>query len=178
VAEIKTQTDLNRQVAEATRVNAEAVINSERSMILVSHNAPAGDETWSFKFKATNHGKSPAEILSTFFLPTFLKREEELNATPIYVGTEERVLVHRDWVAPGGNIPLETYLAQAESNMVPGLWDELQSGKKKLWIYGVVRYRDRISPTVIHESRFCYFKSPAQYVNLVMDGPPGYNDHT
>jgi hypothetical protein len=42
VVEMKAQTLLNGEVAAATKINAEAIVNSERALLLVSHNAPAG----------------------------------------------------------------------------------------------------------------------------------------
>jgi hypothetical protein len=88
------------------------------------------------------------------------------------------MLMHREWVHPGGSMPVgERYYTTAVTNMLPGLWDELRSGKKKLWLYGVVRYRDKVSSD-IHETRFCCWKSPANGVNLIMGGPSGYNDVT
>jgi hypothetical protein len=176
VREMKRQTKLNREVAAATRINAEAVINSERSLLLVTHNAPAGSDTWIFKFEATNYGRSPAEILWIFFEPTPLGREETLPEWPIYETPEGHIFMHREWVPPGGSVPVgEGYYAEAVANMVPGLWEELRSGKRKLWLYGVVRYRDKVSSD-IHETRFCYWKSPANGVNLIMGGPSRYND--
>lgn len=178
VEEMKRQTVLNRQVAEATKINADALINSERSLILVSHDAPAGADTWNFQFKATNYGRSPAEIRWFFFEAVTLDRDESLSEWPIYVGTQELMLMHREWVPPNGSVLIGDYNAQSVAIMAGGgAWHELQSGKKKLWIYGVVRYRDKLSSEV-YETRFCYWKSPAQSVNLIAGGPSGYNDVT
>lgn len=176
VVEMKAQTLINGEVAAATKINAEAVINSERAVLLVSHNAPPGPDTWIFKFEATNHGRSPAEIVWTFFEPTPLGRDEPLPEWPIYERPEGHIFMHREWVRSGGSVPVgEGYYAEAVANMVPGLWEELRSGKRKLWLYGVVRYRDKVSSD-IHETRFCYWKSPANGVNLIMGGPSRYND--
>jgi hypothetical protein len=176
VVEMRAQTGVSQKMAEAARVNAEALINSERSLILVSHNAPLGSDTWDFKFKATNYGRSPAEIRWIFFEATPLDRDDTLGEWPSYVGTEDRMFMHREWVPPQGSIPVGDYSTQAITSMAGGgLWQELQSGRKKLWLYGVIRYRDKVSSEV-HETRFCYWKSPAQYVGLLMGGPSGYND--
>lgn len=177
VAEMISQTRVNEKIAEVARINAEAVVNSERSLILVSHDAPSGPDKWSFTFKVTNYGRSPAEILWTFFEPIPLGRDDTLPEWPPYVGMEDRRLVHREWVPPGGTGPLEHYDAMEVARMVPGLQSELLTGKKKLWIYGVIRYRDKVSSEE-HETRFCYWKSPAPGVNLLMGGPSGYNDVT
>jgi hypothetical protein len=177
VAEMISQTRVNEKIAEVARINAEAVVNSERSLILVSHDAPSGPDKWSFTFKITNYGRSPAEILWTFFEPISWDRDETLPEWPIYERPERPILVHREWVPPGGNAPFEYYDAMEVARMVPGLQSELLSGKKKLWLYGVVRYRDKVSSEE-HETRFCYWKSPAPGVNLLMGGPSGYNDVT
>jgi hypothetical protein len=176
VAEMISQTRVNEKIAEVARINAEALIKSERALILVSHNAPAGSDTWDFKFMATNYGRSPAEIRWIIFEPIPLDRDDTLPEWPPYVGTEDRMFMHREWVPPQGKIPVGDYFTQAIANMAGGgLWQELQSGKKKLWLYGVIRYRDKVSSEE-HETRFCYWKSPAQYVGLLMGGPSGYND--
>jgi hypothetical protein len=178
VLEMRAQTRVNEKVAEVARINAEAVVNSERALILVSHNAPAGSDTWDFQFKATNYGRSPAEIRWIFFEPIPLGRDDTLPEWPPYVGTEDHMLMHREWVPPQGSIPVGDHYTQAIANMAAGgLWQELQTGKKKLWLYGVIRYRDKVSSEV-HETRFCYWKSPAQHVGLLMGGPSGYNDVT
>jgi hypothetical protein len=92
VVEMRAQTRVNEKVAEVARINAEAVVNSERALILVSHNAPAGSDTWDFKFKATNYGRSPAEIHWIFFEPIPLGREDTLPEWPPYVGAEDHML--------------------------------------------------------------------------------------
>jgi hypothetical protein len=176
VVEMRAQTGVSQKMAEVARVNAEALVNSERSLILVSHNAPPGSDTWDFKFRATNYGRSPAEIRWIFFEPIPLDRDDPLPEWPPYVGTEDRMFMHREWVPPQASIPVGDYSTEAIANMAGGgLWQELQSGRKKLWVYGVIRYRDKV-PSEEHETRFCHWKSPVQYVGLLMGGPGGYND--
>ena len=83
--------------AEAALRNAQAVIDAERAMILVNHNAPAGWDTWIFQFEATNHGKSPAEILWFDFQATVLDRDSPLPEKPSYVDKTNYLFVHREW---------------------------------------------------------------------------------
>jgi hypothetical protein len=123
VVEMRAQTSVNRKMAEVARVNAEALMNSERSLILVSHNAPTGSDTWDFKFMATNYGRSPAEILWIFFEPIPLNRDNSLPEWPIYERPEQPMLMHREWVPPQGNIQVGDYYTQAIADMAAGgLW--------------------------------------------------------
>jgi hypothetical protein len=155
VVEMRAQTKVNEKVAEVARINAEAVVNSERALILVSHNAPAGSDTWNFKFKATNYGRSPAEILWIFFEPIPFDRDDSLPEWPIYERPEQPMLMHREWVPPQGAFRLAiTIRRQSRIWPLTDFGRKLQSGKKKLWLYGVVRYRDKVSSEV-HETRFC-----------------------
>jgi hypothetical protein len=145
--------------------------------MLVNYIVQGGVDSWLFKFEAINYGRSPAEIrwISFEWLP--LDPDEPLPEYPPYVSPQELTLVHRAWVPPNGKIPIGDFSAQSIANMIPGLYDQLKSGKKKLWLYGAVRYRDKISNEV-RETQFCYWKSPAPGVGLVMGGPVGYNEVT
>jgi hypothetical protein len=161
------------KAANAAFMNAQAIINAERSWVDVVPVHSGGEGQW--RFEATNHGRTPAEIVSTcckfeiklidgLTVPPFYKNRTEpykrfifpLNKEPVHVG-----------VMP---IPMLLSACQEE--------DEVRSGAKTFVIIGRVVYYDvlnRVEPP--HETRYCYGWS-AHDDTLFSMGPTEYHGHT
>ena len=54
---------------------------------------------------------------------------------------------------------------------------DIREGRKRLMIFGCLRYLDMLDPSTTHETRFCYWYNPA-FSNLVLGGPAEYNQRT
>jgi hypothetical protein len=166
-----------RDAAKAAETNARAVITAERPYVLVTWQQA---HTTSFTFTATNHGKTPAEITYYFGTHSILDRDADLPKN-LYLGAEGKTgwhFLHAQWVAPMGGRIENIYRFGASADIDPTLWKGIHGGTKRLWIWGVVKYRDGIVPDTVHESRFCYRYTPHGKIGLIMDGPPGSNVHT
>jgi len=168
--------EASQKSAEAAMLSAKSKISSERSWLLVAIDETE-DEVFDpliFKLRATNHGNSPAEILWVYSTYSALYVGEDLPEEPNY-GFTDRIFGHRRWIPSGEGFDVDKLNIALPPPEDPVEFADLQAGRKWLWSYGVIRYRDSISPGV-HESRFCYlvnFKTGPR-----MEGPAGYNDCT
>jgi hypothetical protein len=160
--------------ADAARINAAALTNAERAWVLVDRSRNNAMDTWIFEFEAKNWGQSPAEILSTCLKADAIDWNADLPNTPNY--EVDAPVPDRRWVPPGEPFDIGHFsgYAQIQKND-PDAWTNLQAGKKRLWVYGIICYRDTISQGK-HETRFCYWKVPGS--SLAMGGPDQYNQCT
>lgn len=166
-----------KDAAVAAREGVEIAAAAQRAWLLITGDPNEGFDSWLFSFKVTNYGVSPAEILWTQLCFKTLSPIVDLPNLPTYTSNEGNVFVNRRWLAPRESLTIDEFHSYGVFQDDPNLFEDLRSGRKRLWLYGIVRYRDTISKDV-HETRFCYWRSVQPKVNLVMAGPPGYNDCT
>ena len=162
--------------AEAAMLSSKSLIGSERSWVLVAIDETEDEvfDPWIFKLRATNHGNSPAEILWVYSTYSALYLGDDLPEEPDY-GVTDRIFGHRRWIPSGEGFDVDKLNIALPTAEDPVEFADLQAGRKWLWVYGVIRYRDSISPST-HESRFCYLVNFQTGPRI--DGPAGYNDCT
>ncbi len=175
----KTAAESSAKNAESARLNAQAVINSERPWVFIKLNEPVQNprET-QIKFTAINRGRTPAEV--TLYTADFIfAHPESLASIPTYplAGHE---LAHKKYLPQGDSF--EVYEFDCRTVMESQQWSNLnqpnQQGEVKRFVFiGHVLYRDLITREE-HETRFCYWLSPAPWIGLIVGGPPEYNKHT
>lgn len=182
---MKEQTAIAQKAAEAASSNAQSVINAERPWLLIEpsytvngmRGVPAASLT--IKFKATNVGRSPAEVIYAALDWRHLLLGQELLDEPFFSENApvEQQWAHTRWIKPDESFIPEGMDGQCHiSSDAAELWKYLIEGTCVLFVMGYIRYRDAISNSV-HESRYCYLVSP-KVGTMVMAGPPGYNKLT
>jgi hypothetical protein len=181
---IQEQTAVAKHAADAALLNAKAVINAERPWLLirsaVGHSGATimndSGDVW-VTFKATNVGRSPAEIIfSNVEIRRLLSGQEILGSEtfPSENISYSRQWAHTEWIAPGESFSMRGLSLGFKD--VPEVWKHLVEGTMILHLIRFVRYRDAIAGE-IHESRFCYMMARIGSP-LVMTGPAGYNKLT
>jgi hypothetical protein len=176
LADSKTAADAAKLAAEAAKQSAEVAVNSQRAWMLIEGDPNPGFDSWIFTFTAKNYGKSPAEVLFTDLSFGVLDIREDLPEEPPY--TKAEVFGHREWVPPQEDTEVGSFYAYVVfTGELKSELGEIKDGRKKLWLYGVIRYRDTVSAT-IHETRFCYWRNIGAGLGLIMGGPAGYNQCT
>jgi hypothetical protein len=163
---------LQKSVADAALLNAQALINSERpwiDVLPVSH----GEGEW--RFEASNYGRTPAELVSTclrFEIVSDLMNG--LAEPPLYKDRKEsyKRFVFPDNPARVGLMLINSLLESCQEKA------EVLTGAKAFIIIGRVVYYDvlnRVDPP--HETRYCYGWS-VKDDTLFSVGPSGYHGHT
>src|SRR5271157_3903284 len=93
---IKRESRIAKEAADAAKLNAQAVINSERPLILVNIEMRSADS--SVRIIGLNKGKTTACITSIDYNICFLESADKLDPNPFYNETE---LTHPLWRSPG-----------------------------------------------------------------------------
>jgi hypothetical protein len=181
---IERQTKAGEDAAKAAKDGAEAalkqadnIVASERAWVLV---APEYDLQFPYfiKLVATNHGRSPAEVIWYDARKPTLKVGEELpSISPHWKG--DRQFAHHHWIPPGKSMDENVCDVNFEGEPFisnSATLQDLTNGTQVQWVYGIICYKDTISRSE-HETRFCfsfYKLSPKG----VLGGPEGYNQVT
>jgi hypothetical protein len=168
------QSNETKKTAEAALLNAQAIINAERSRIFVKQRTTQDAQLLSFDFEITNHGRSACALCYYFAARKTLYDGQELPPEPLYGDVREYGRRKNEWILPNVEKPfilpnLEELILTQESEGKE--FTDIKEGKAKLWIYGVVRYEDGIAPSG-HETRFCYYW--AGKFGLIAGGPDAY----
>ncbi len=165
--------DAAKASADAALLNARAIINSERPwMIIELTPIPGVPRQGYISFRAWNRGRTPAEVTNyqgDFF---FHGIDEDFPAEPKFKPWER---LYREYISPGNSIFI--YGFDLSGSMPPDQWQWMQKEKKYLYCKGRIVYRDLITYEE-HESRFCYWLSPADGVGLIMGGDRNWNKYT
>jgi hypothetical protein len=185
VEQMKEQTAVAKQAADAALLNAQAIINAERPWLLIKGKFTGDPAQISstfgsigISFIATNVGRSPAEIIFAEVVKKhLLSGQEILDRDPFIsegIPDSQQRWTHSTWIGPG-----ELYYFDGIGfgfADAPEVWKDLVGGSRDFYVIGYVRYRDAIARE-IHESRFCY-RVPIRTGQMVMTGPIGYNKLT
>ena len=168
--------------SQAALLNAQAILNAERSWILISVEPSPSAEN-KFTVMATNRGRTPAKIIDTAERIRLAIGEEHLPSAPEYTD-EKRVGPYTPIILlPGESTAIKLFCR----NDAKGLCDSeerfrrIETWEEKIYLYGKVIYRDLTAPTdsLAHETNWCcWYIHGRQNSGLVISGPPEYNTHT
>ena len=168
-------TEIAQATADAAVLHAQAIINSERPWLFITINKPI-QFPWQTNvvFTATNQGRTPAEVIMWHVEWTYRESADMLEPTPSYP-MEDSEFVHKKYLATGHSF--EVFEFNCHDIFNEQSWQEHVKKRRRLIFYGHVVYRDLITREQ-HESRFCYWLSPAEWVGLIIGGPSEYHKHT
>jgi len=168
--------------SHAALMTAQAILNAERSWILVSVEPSPSAEN-SFTIMATNRGRTPAKIIETMERTRIAIDEEHLPSTPEYTDEKRGAPYTPIILLPGESTAIKPFCRDD----VRGLCDSeerirrIETWEEKIFLYGKVLYRDLTSPidSQAHETNWCcWYIHGRQNSGLVIAGPPEYNTHT
>jgi hypothetical protein len=161
-----------KRSADAALRNAQAVINAERSWVDI---VPIQFGIGEWRFEATNHGKTPAELVS-FSCRFEINLLDGLTEQPLYL---DRVETYKRFVFPNAPEPTRVGVMTINSLLdAHAEKEQVMSGAKAFVIIGRVVYYDvlnRVDPP--HETRYCYGWSRTDDTLFSM-GPSEYHGHT
>ncbi|MBZ9886407.1 hypothetical protein LB559_00410 [Mesorhizobium sp. BR1-1-3] len=156
------QIGIARESADAAKVSAATLVSAERAHLWMQkvtlHGVTkegTGPRPLSFSYVMRNVGHSPAFIfdvrmrfcfvtLTPFSADKFASPPEDVSmfiAPNNGTGTSDAIPINDD----DGN----------QATMAADVVEKYRSGALKLWAYGVIRYKDSISPDQ-HSAGFCY----------------------
>jgi hypothetical protein len=159
--------------ADAALLNAQAVLNSERAWLFTEINRGEMLDGSGINMVVKNSGRTPARVLAIRHNSIIIPSTGELPETPDYgpAAQFETVVV----LLPEGHLSVE----QIELN--PIMWRSIDpgidDGPKRVFVYGIVEYRDVFSGSSIHETRFCY-RYFRQYQEWRTAGPEEYTKYS
>jgi hypothetical protein len=168
--------------AQASLLNAQAVINAERPWILISVEPSRSMEN-SFTIMATNRGRTPARIIESLERTKITIDEKRLPRTPVYANEPRSAPFAPIILLPGESTAIKAFCRDD----VKGLCDSeerfkrIETWEEKVFFYGKVIYRDLISPadSEDHETNWCcWYIHGRQNSGLVIAGSLEYNSHT
>lgn len=148
-----------RDNAEAARIGAQAVINSERAWLLWERETAVildpieiqtRPATVFFDFK--NYGRTVARMIAWKF---------GLYITDVVDGPDsscfdvEGTRFNPTILPQGETFPNFATFMNGQFLRRQDLDDILQHGTKMLWLCGIIRYEDALNPSVVHETKFC-----------------------
>lgn len=170
-----------RKSVHAALLNIETLKTVERSRIHIEAATVDDEVRLEFIFTAVNHGRVPARL--TYYFVEALSLEKGAGfPLPYWPGTEEEnARLDAIWIPPGhGNgfqLPMEPdvtlYSKENIQKNAPEEWERTKKGDVALFVYGLLRYRDDISPEE-HETRFSYMWTAHPVTGLLQGGPPDY----
>lgn len=146
------------QQANSAKAATDAFVESERSRIFIRRELLKDAELLSFEFFAVNLGRSPAALTYYFVALKVLYGDESLADEPTYGETGEYGLSGNEWILPNADKPY--HFATPEETIItkdsdPQQWEAIIHGRGRVWVYGLLRYRDGLSPRE-YQTGFCY----------------------
>jgi hypothetical protein len=170
VQKIADAADANIKTAEAS---TNTLKNINRAWVLFNWNQRPMSTAEQFEISVINWGPTPARIEFSFFGWKILTKEELANlpVPPIYGPSGN---LDGRMLAPKEPITIESGDAKrsAEND-----WQYIYNGAKVFVWYGVVKYRDILDASVLHETAFCHWYS-SKRTGLHIGGPTEYNKAT
>jgi hypothetical protein len=177
MADSKVASIAAKVAAEAAMKSVNIATNSERAWILSEGDPNEGFDSWIFTFVFKNFGRSPARVLYKNLWFEVLSKGESLPTKPPYWGKQQDI-IHQEWIVNDQPFEIAQFSAYGNPELQkPEVFEAVKAGGKTLWLFGVIRYRDTVSPR-IHETRFCYWRGVGKEIGLHMGGPPKYNKCT
>ena len=178
---LRDQTTAARDSAKAARLNAQAIIDSERPWLVVTvEKNEMMPGAGNFFFRVTNKGRTPASFVSGDFCHAFKERPDQLPAPPDY--DCPFIAPSRSFLAQGEHFDIQVTLDPSNvginpMNILKTHYLKSDSAPlEKLVFYGRVVYEDTLSKDT-HKTGWC-FVFFADGLRFVRTGPAGYNDYT
>jgi hypothetical protein len=151
--------------------------NIYRAWALVGSRYISGSPPDKVEIFIKNWGQTPCKIEFascdyTVLLP------KDISRLPVPADYGSRKIAVPKMLAPQEDTPL-VYLDAQEvvKSRRDDQWREVSYGLKEVVCYGIVRYRDVLDPSILHESAFCYSYS-GQRIRYGICGPAEYNKAT
>jgi hypothetical protein len=145
-----------------------------RARFFVKQRATFSKDCLFFDFEITNHGRSAAALTYYFADRMPIYGGQELPPEPVYGDSEESIGQKSTWVLPDAKeqfqLPSLEQLILTKSEDTQEFID-VTEGRAKLWVYGLIRYADGVSPRE-HETRFCYYWAGKTW--LIAAGPENF----
>ncbi len=162
------QAEAAKDAAEAAFLNAQAVINSERPWVVVTTHPDK--ERRLFMFKAKNHGRTPAKIISEEIGHEFAADPMNLPSPPNY----KPAPIPHNLLAPEVRFPIY--------RIEPAWWiiNQRPSPGEQLVVFGRILYFDLVKgkeKREVHETRWCLVYV-AEERRFVQGGPDEYHRNT
>jgi hypothetical protein len=178
---IERQTKAAQDAASAAKLSAYAVIRSERPWIVITVESPRTNE---FTFRATNAGRTPANIVAMWAGELRVDRDEVLNLPEGYYN-EEHLFGSFTGLLPStatctiGSYSIETLRRLDSTEM----WiNSIANSISTVYFWGRISYRDvfNVEPIAHHETKWLYILLPVAQ-SLPIADPRGlefntYND--
>lgn len=182
---MRRQTTVLRKSAEAALLNAQAVVNAERAVLLFKvrkEPLPGVPGSSQFHIEIVNYGNAPARrieiskpIHATMLLSDFVAKPPDYGDGP-----EDELEATLEWLAPKEAWPVTTFVpsrhrdavidASRRANLAPGQIENM--------IYGQVTYYDGISPEKRY-SRYCFAHEKDSFTNIGGSlAPCGLDEHS
>jgi hypothetical protein len=168
--------------SQAALMNAQAILNAERSWILISvEPSPSAENR--FAVMATNRGRTPAKIIDRVERIRLAIDEEHLASTPEYMD-EKRVGPYTPIILlPGESTAIKPFCREDARGLCDSeeRFRRIETWEEKIFLYGKVIYKDLTAPvdSEAHETNWCcWYIHGRQNSGLVISGPPEYNTHT
>ena len=187
LTQIRRQTDATAVAANAAKESADAVTFVERGWLLTDSWEVTQPTPWpqsgppalnSFKYSMKNFGQTPIFVVSTGSRFRLVSSLENLPNEPEY-----GAVLHLPFeivIAPDKSTPAVECHVEPDGRLSSHDVEEIRGGRKMLYGYGFVTYRDVFGK--IHETRFCARYHPGflndTYHGLRLAGPPAYNRQT
>jgi hypothetical protein len=175
---IKRQTAATESASKAALLNARAVINAERSWLVVGTFLDKEDPEV-VRFGCRNQGRTPAKVISLSARPCFVKSPTDLDVPPDY--SSPAVLPDLNIIVNADSFPIDHGVNARKFIQDKGKKDLIESSREYLVYYGNVIYRDTLydesSPAGLHETRWCFFYQPYEK-KFRRCGPEQYNRYT
>jgi hypothetical protein len=185
----KISADAASKSADAAFLNAQAVIDAERSWLVVTveKNELMGTSGYFF-FRVTNKGRTPAQFVSGGFAIDFRASPNQLPIPPSY---EPFFAPNNVFLPPGDHFDIKRTIDEANTGIRPEQIISSRSLERGpvnaadiLFFYGNIVYDDVLGKGrpgyTPHETRWCFafFKSGLRFVRTGPDGSDEYNRYT
>jgi hypothetical protein len=177
-----------RNAARAANLNAQAVINAERALVLIETEKVTSTDRASkghsvFKIVAKNYGRTPARIIS--YGEPFQGCISSINGLaipPVYPDSSQGL---EQFLAPDKSHEIAVFeptsVANVSARLAASMNQNTSFEDQELVIYGEVTYFDGISPET-RVSRYCYRFEREPFTNIggsvLSYGPREYSLHT
>jgi hypothetical protein len=163
------QSTETKDAAEAARLSAQYLVNSERPWIMAEVERDPRRPHF-YQIKIRNYGRTPARFLSGDASYTVVKSPDSLPGSPAY--SSPMVLPAQLLIAPDNGFPVPHGYSISDLIKDPG--------SETLIIYGRVLYEDMIVAGSIHETRWCfsYFMTPPNGGEFRLAGPREYTKNS
>jgi len=166
-----------KENAEAARLSAQAVINSERPWITVTVDRDP-EVTNRFFYRITNKGRTPASVISAFSERRIVELPDNLPipptySSPMYSPVDDLIVADGVWIDHPG------FSAEAVIGHPQGARKMFESSAKFICFYGQITYRDSLGNGDFseHYTRWC-FAYDVFRKTMVASGPHEYRSKT